>query len=76
MKLQIKSDGTFIQSHRLNRQARQGQGLFWGIVERNRHLEERVPTQVPVGLEGFNQSLEGQVLVGIRLQAHLANALE
>ena len=52
---------------------RQFQGIEGRVVEAENHLEERVITQAAFWLERFHHFLEGQVLVLIGVQRHLAH---
>ncbi len=73
---QVELRGPLLRIHPLERQAAQLHLGARGVLQRQRHLDERTSAQVPLGLELLHQLLEGHVLVRIRPQRHLFHLRE
>ncbi len=65
--------GSAVRVHRSEGEALEFQRRSGGVLEYERHLKERMAGESALGLQLFNEPLEGDVLVRVRLQSDLAD---
>ena len=72
--VELRRDGLVRQAREL--ESGQPEVRFAGALQREHHLEQRIAAEVALGIQLFDELLEGQILVRERVDRALARALQ
>src|SRR5262245_9443431 len=72
---QVKLNVVTVSWHRLQRKTREIQGRHRSILNEKHHLKQRCETQRAFWLQFFDQLFKGHILMRIRLERDIADAL-